>query len=99
MSWLKKAVHKIHHSIKKDWRKVGHSLKRMSQGRFHVGHQIRTVLPKSVRRTFDKYRWSKYVKSRLAGNNSAGVIDLSSASYGGGPTYQYSGKSLSDLVR
>lgn len=96
MSWLKKAVHKVHHSIKKDWRKIGHSLKRASQGRFHVGHQIRSSLPKSLQKSFNKLRWSKLVKNRLLGNNSAATISIS----GGAPAngYVYSGRRISEMM-
>lgn len=84
--------------FKKIRRKVSRSLRRLRKGKISIGHQIRSQLPKSLRKTFNRWRWSKMVKGRLTGkgNNSA----LSFTYSGDAPQngYVYSGRSIGDLM-
>lgn len=91
-----KSIKKRFSHAGKNIKKAGKSISRAAHGKLHLGHDIRSSLPKWARKSFDKVRWSKLVKGRLAGgNNSAGAV-FSSVDPGVG--YQYSGKSISEMM-
>lgn len=84
--------------FKKIRRKVSRTLRRLKKGKISIGHQIRSQLPKSLRKTFNRWRWSKMVKRRLTGrgNNSAFSVSYSGDAPQNG--YTYSGRSISELM-
>lgn len=86
MSWLKKTFHKVKKSVK-----------RASHGKFHIGHGIRSASPKFLRKFVEKTRWSRLVKSRMFGNNSASVVPAYDSGYAGSG-YTYNGRSVSELM-